>query len=60
MCKYSYITGQEAEDESTEKDYFEYKCQCALDGDSGFCGTVFGTKIMEDKSYHISELLKNN
>ena len=61
MCQYDYIAKN---DDATEGDkvrtFFEYKCQCALDGDSGFCGTVFGTQIMKNNVQHIVDLLSNN
>ena len=53
MCQYSYRTGEEAD----AMDFFEYGCKCALDGDSGFCGSVLGTKIMKDNVTHIKTLL---
>ena len=63
MCQYDYIAKNENDDVSDEdktRTFFEHKCKCALDGDSGFCGTVFGTPIMKNNVQHIVDLLSNN
>ena len=39
---------------------FEYNCQCAMDGDSGFCGTVQGTDIYKENITLVKNVLEKN
>ena len=47
-------------DHLSDLNVFEYNCQCAMDGDSGFCGTVSGTYIYKDNITLVKNILEKN
>ena len=50
--------GADVEEPEFEEDgTYEEHCRCAMDGDSGYCGTVLGTDIYTENIRLVKEML---
>jgi len=61
-CRYEYnVTKWNGDPKTPAKiAYFEYPCQCSLDGDTGYCGTVLGTKTFQEGAAKIKNLISQS
>jgi hypothetical protein len=56
-CRLYYVSNEVDTDSNL---YVETPCSCSLDGDTGFCGSMVGTKPYEDFLQTYRQLLSNN
>lgn len=60
-CVMSYnITSWEGGTTIAESRTYETECKCSLDGDTGFCGTIFGTNEYEELVSKIKQLFSQS
>ena len=59
-CQLYYNVTQPKANQPAEQDYFETECKCSLDGDTGYCGTILGTKHYQEEISKISSLFQSS
>ena len=60
LCELRYYTNPDAREIDWIEKSFSTTCKCSMDGSTGYCGEILGTKIYADGLYNIKNILESS